>query len=235
MSQGYAGGRHNPRVMAAIVGGHAALLAAVMLIKMDLPIPFVDPPVFVKHIPLTPPPKEPPPPELSPRPQPRVDQQVDIPVPRVPIPTVPGPVFEAPTNDPPVFSEAPPGPITIPGPPLGPPVMPSVEPPAQPAPRAKPVALAPRGNPASWVTNDDYPSAALRSEEQGRTRFVVLADASGRPTACTVTGSSGSSALDTAACRLLMKRAKFKPGSDADGTATGGSWASSFVWKIPED
>ncbi len=234
MSQtGYTGGRRNPKVMVAIVGGHAAVLAAVMLIKMDLPIPFVPPAQIVRNIPLPPPPKDLPPPDPSPRPKPLVDQRVDLPIPPVPLP-LPGPDL-APPTDPKIFTLDPPGSKTVIAPPAPPMPTPPAPPPEPPALRAKPVALAPRGNPAGWVTNDDYPSAALRSEEQGRTRFVVVADASGRPTECTVTGSSGSSALDKAACRLLMKRARFKPGTDADGAAVGGSWASSFLWKIPED
>ncbi len=235
MSQtGYAAQRRRPGVLIAIVGGHAAVLAAVMLAKMEIPPKFVPPPQIVDHIPLPTPPKEPPPPEPSPRPEPRADQRVTQPVPLVPTP-VPGPIFEAPTIDPPIFDTSPPGPVTIPGPPTPPTIPLPVEPPAPPAPRAKPVKLSPRGDPASWVTNDDYPSAALRSEEQGRTIFVVTAGADGRPSDCRVTGSSGSSTLDNAACRLLMKRAKFKPGTDADGNAAGGTWSSSFRWQIPED
>ncbi len=233
MSQtGYAGSRRNPKVMVAIVGGHAAVLAAVMLIKMDLPIPFVPPAQIVANIPLPPPPKKLPPPDPSPHPKPLADQRVTVVIPQVPTP-LPGPVVERPTDDRVIFTADPPGEKTV----IAPPVPPTPPPPMPepPAPRAKPVALTPRGNPAGWVTKEDYPSAALTSEEQGRTRFVVVADASGRPTECTVTGSSGSSALDKAACRLLMKRARFKPGTDADGAAVGGSWASSFLWKIPED
>lgn len=231
--QGYAGGRHNPRVMIAIVGGHAAVLAAVMLIKMDLPIPFKDDPTVIITIPQDKPPPDvpPPPPEPSPRPQPRVDQRVDIPIPSVPVP-VPGPTL-APPTEPFVFTTAPPGNKTV----IAPPVPPMPDPPAPPPapPRVTPVALSPRGNPSTWVTNDDYPSSALTREEQGRTRFVVTADASGRPTDCTVTDSSGSSALDRAACRLLMQRARFRPGTNADGAAVGGSWSSSFRWQIPAD
>ena len=60
--QGYTGGRRSPAVLTAIVGGHAALLAALMLIKMEMPIPFKPDPIFVKHIPLVKPPEVPPPP-----------------------------------------------------------------------------------------------------------------------------------------------------------------------------
>lgn len=238
MSQtGYAAQRRRPGVMVAILGGHAAVLAAVMLIKMDLPIPFVDEPTVVITLPADkpPPPDVPPPPDPSPRPQPRVDQRVDMPPPVVPAP-VPGPDLAPPTAAPPNFSDAPPGPTIdlppAPPTPVSPPPAPIPDPPVQ---RAKPVALAPRGNPASWVTNDDYPAAALRGEEQGRTRFMLTVAADGRPSACTITGSSGSPTLDQAACRLLMKRAKFAPGKDADGQPTGGTWTKSFLWQIPED
>lgn len=231
---GYAARRRRPGVMIAIIGGHAAVLAAVMLTKMDMPIPYIDEPTVIIDLPKDkPPPDVPPPPDPSPQPQPRVDQRVDMPPPVVPVP-MPSSPFAPPTADPPDFRTAAPGPTII-APPAPPTALPPAPIPDPPAPRAKPVALSPRGNPSSWVTNDDYPSSALTTEEQGRTRFVIVADASGRATECTVTGSSGSSALDRAACKLLMQRARFKPGTDADGAPVGGSWASSFRWQIPED
>lgn len=237
MSQtGYVGSRRRPGVMVAIVGGHVAVLAAVMLTRMDMPIPFIDEPTVVVPIPLDqpPPPVPPPPADPTPAREPQAVSEITTVVPIVPRP-MPGPIIAPPPTLPPTDYIAPPGRETILAPPAPPIALPPAPIPDPPAPRAKPVALSPRGNPSSWVTNDDYPSSALTAEEQGRTRFVVLADASGRATECTVTGSSGSSALDRAACKLLMQRARFKPGTDADGAPVGGSWASSFRWQIPED
>lgn len=232
--QGYTGGRCHPAVLTAIVGGHAALLAALVLIKMEMPIPFKSDPIFVKHIPLVKPPEVPPPPaDPAPPREPQAMSQVTTVPPLVPTPQTPSLVSPVP-SEPIRIVLAPPGPetilpVVIPIPPL------PVPEPDPPAPRARPVALAPRGNPATWVTNDDYPSAALRNEERGRTRFALSVAPDGRPTACAITGSSGSATLDQAACRLLMKRARFAPGKDADGRATGGTWTKSFLWQIPQE
>lgn len=231
--QGYTGGRRSPAVLTAIVGGHAALLAALVLIKMDLPTKFDPGPMIVEHIPLPTPPEVQPPPEPTPVREPQSISQVTTVRPIVPTPT-PGPIVSPVPTEPIQFADGPPTEIVpivvpIPAPPIPEPV------PEPPAPRARPVALAPRGNPATWVTNDDYPSAALRNEEQGRTRFALSVAPDGRPTACAITGSSGSATLDQAACRLLMKRASFAPGKDADGRATGGTWTKSFLWQIPQE
>ena len=233
LMKGYHGRRHNPYVLGGIVAAHAAALFALALVKPEI---IKNPlgPIEVVDIPIDPPPPvEPPPPELNPKPaapQARSDMTVfkqDIVIP------APGPVVPlAPVPDINPFS----GPIgqdTVIAPPATVPLPPA--PPRADPPLAKPVAVKPRGNPGEWVTNDDYPDAALRAEEQGRTRFRIEVGANGRPTSCTVTASSGSASLDNAACRLLMRRARFVPGKDANGDPVGGAYANSFNWRIPED
>jgi TonB family protein len=93
----------------------------------------------------------------------------------------------------------------------------------------------PRGNPAYWVTGDDYPAAALRAEDQGRVAFQVTVSAHGVASDCIVTASSGSAMLDTAACRLIMRRGRFLPARDAEEKATQGSYSSVLAWVIPAD
>ena len=95
--------------------------------------------------------------------------------------------------------------------------------------------LIPRGSPQSWITNDDYPAGALREEKQGTTGFQLDVDASGRVTNCTVTVSSGSTDLDSTACSLLKRRARFTPAIDAKGLAVPSSWESRFRWELPKD
>lgn len=232
--QGYAGRRNNPWVLTGIVAAHVAALTVVALAKMDL----VGPPTFKRLITENiridqPPPPEPPPPvdrKVDER-KAQVESRIDVVKPRVDVPTT-GPVLPAPPSDYEVpVIPGPVGPETV-----EPAVVPKLDPPVviQPLVRAA-VKLKPRTNPASWVTNDDYPASALRAEEQGRTGFRLDIDASGRVTACDVTASSGSSTLDAATCRLLTRRAKFVSGTDAEGNAVGGSYANSFNWRIPED
>ncbi|RYD29917.1 MAG: energy transducer TonB, partial [Sphingomonadales bacterium] len=93
--------------------------------------------------------------------------------------------------------------------------------------------LTPRGSPQSWVTDDDYPAAALRAEQAGTVAFRLDVDASGRTTACTVTGTSGSALLDNTACSLLKRRARFNPAEDASGNKIPAAFNSRFTWKIP--
>jgi protein TonB len=166
----------------------------------------------------------PPPPEEVPPPPPP-----DTSVPPPPTNIVVPPALVA------VPSQAPPIP-TIPN--IPPP--PTIRPPAPPAPPAPPppprVAkkLTPRGNPQNWVTDADYPSAALRSGDQGVVGFRLDVDAGGRVTACTVTSSSGSSLLDTTACRLLQRRARFNAAEDANGNKIPASYPSRIRWTIPK-
>lgn len=101
------------------------------------------------------------------------------------------------------------------------------------APASQAIAARPRGNPAEWVTSDDYPAAALRDGQQGRTGFRLQIGSDGRVTDCAVTQSSGSADLDQTACRMLVRRAHFTPARDASGNPAASTYASNVVWKLP--
>jgi protein TonB len=105
-------------------------------------------------------------------------------------------------------------------------------PPLQPS---KAVDARPKGNPAEWVTTDDYPAAALRNSQQGRTSFRLDIGADGRPTGCSIVQSSGSSDLDQAACRTLMHRAHFNAARDAAGMPVPSTYANNVLWRLPRD
>lgn len=92
----------------------------------------------------------------------------------------------------------------------------------------------PASNPGTWVGRSDYPSTALRSEAEGVVGFRLDVDADGVPTACSVTRSSGNTALDETACSLVQSRGRFTPATDAKGKAIAGSWSSSVRWEIPD-
>lgn len=225
--QGYCGHQRNGPALMVIVAAHAAALGAIALAKMDLP----DRPIFkrleTRNIPI---------PKIEPDPikkveerriEPKVSQRVTVIDPIVVVDRD-TPIEARPTEERVVFDPLPPGPTTEP---VAQPELPHPEPPVL----AKATKLKPRGNPADWVTNDDYPAAALRAEEQGRTAFRLAVGSDGRPTGCIVTASSGSSSLDRAACTLVMRRARFTPGKDESGNAVGGSYANSFSWRIPDE
>jgi protein TonB len=129
-----------------------------------------------------------------------------------------------------------PPPMITPTAPTAPPAPPAPPPPPPPPPPPRQAAEAakPRGNPQGWVTDEDYPAAAMRSGESGTTGVRLAVGADGRVTDCNVTSSSGSSVLDQTACRLLMRRARFTPAKDTSGSAVAGSWSSRFTWRLPE-
>ena len=101
-------------------------------------------------------------------------------------------------------------------------------------PRFDPVSAAPRGNPGGWVTDNDYRSSWISRGYSGVASFTLAIDARGRVTGCTITSSTGYSALDEATCRLLESRARFDPAKDTSGNTVAGSYRSSIRWRIPE-
>ena len=152
--------------------------------------------------------EEPPPPEEVP-PPPETPKEV------APPPVVaPPPLVRTNVPPPPIFSvpAAPPPPITYTAPPA-----PPAPPPPPPAPPRVVQPVAARADVRGLFSQDDYPPSAMRNEEQGTVRARLSIDASGRVTNCSVTQSSGSSALDSTTCRILQRRARFTPARDNQG------------------
>lgn len=124
----------------------------------------------------------------------------------------------------------------VPAPPL--PFAPArieVAPPAPPSPPALSKASGVRaiGNRGAWITTDDYPAAALRAEDEGVVSLTVQVGSDGRVTGCSVTASSGSATLDSAACRLYQRRARFEPARDDGGNAVATSYNDRVRWQLP--
>ena len=109
----------------------------------------------------------------------------------------------------------------------GGPATPAVPDPAEPA-RA-------RANLASYVTDWDYPASALRAREEGTVRFRLEVGANGRVTGCTITGSSGSAALDLTTCRLMKSRGRFTPARDSNGSPAPDTVAGAVGWSLPAE
>ncbi len=202
--------RPSPASMAGVVAIHAAVGVAIVtgltvsgtLAPPDEFIPTYD----IKDAP-------PPPPEPTPEPtnnMPDVAQVTPpmvIPKPPLDLP-VPAPRFDSTEI---ILPPAPP--VPRPGPTLGldpvptPRVTPT-QPPVGPSVGAKP-----RNDPSAWISTDDYRSSWINREMTGTARFRLEIAANGRVTNCTITGSTGHSALDQATCQLLERRAKFQPGA----------------------
>ena len=174
--------------------------------------------------------EEPPPPEEEPPPPPPDQPTQPPPISAPPVlnrvqnqPTMqapPPPPIPAPFNPAP---PAPPAPIAAP-PPAPPP------PPPPPRQAARPPQLR-----SGTITDDDYPASAIRAEAQGTTGIRVSVDANGRPSGCTVTRSSGNSALDSTACQLAQRRFRFTPAQDEEGNNVAGSFSRSIVWRLPDE
>jgi protein TonB len=172
----------------------------------------------------------PPPPPPPPPPQP---VRTEVPPQHRSVVTLPPRIIDTPAP-PQIFDRGPvlvqPQPYTPPGPVE---IEPAPPPPPPPPPRKLEPARA-KANLASYVSNDDYPTSAQRNEEQGTTRFRLTVGANGRVTDCVVTGSSGSSALDTATCRIMKSRARFEPARDSDGKPTGDTVTNAIKWVLPD-
>lgn len=100
---------------------------------------------------------------------------------------------------------------------------------------AEPQSPKPMGNPGEWVTTRDYPSEALRNEQEGTVAFRIQVGKDGVPSGCEVTMSSGSALLDSATCDLIQSRARFSPAMDGQGRAVVGTYSNSVRWTIPDD
>ena len=159
----------------------------------------------------------------------------ELPPPPPPKDAPPPPIVAPP---PPInLSPAPPAIQTAPTAPPPPPlVVPTAAPPPPPppAPTHTPKPPQPRNAPGSWATPDDYPTKAMREDRAGTTRFSVTVDAEGKVSSCQVTGSSGHSDLDDATCKLVTRRARFKPATDGEGQPTSGSYSNAVRWQIPK-
>jgi TonB family protein len=91
----------------------------------------------------------------------------------------------------------------------------------------------PRTPMETWVNNDDYPAAAIRSHESGTTVYRLTVDPTGAVTECGIVASSGSQTLDQTTCALLQKRAKYYPALDAGGKPVTDVVVDRFEWLMP--
>lgn len=83
------------------------------------------------------------------------------------------------------------------------------------------------------VLQSYYPTRALAAREQGPVGFRVTIDASGQPTACQVTQSSGYPLLDKETCDLITLRAVFKRPEGISGSQLS-THEGVVNWKLPD-
>lgn len=87
---------------------------------------------------------------------------------------------------------------------------------------------------SALISADDYPDAARRANEEGRTVVEYEIDAAGRvvPGSCRVTSSSGHVRLDQKTCTIIETRYRFKPAL-RNGVPVKSSHGQTITWKIP--
>lgn len=163
---------------------------------------------------------EPPPPPEKPPPPPPKDN-----TPPPPIIAPPAIVRMAPIQSPVIVSPImPQAPVITPPPRPNPPPVPHVSQTAK-----------ARGDLHSLFSTDDYPASSLRNNEQGTTAVRITVGTDGRVADCQVTQSSGSSALDSATCSIIRRRAKYTPAKNDDGSAAMGSDSVRIKWVVPAE
>lgn len=89
----------------------------------------------------------------------------------------------------------------------------------------------PADGPAKWVSIHDYPMDALRSGKSGLVTLLYQVGVNGSVDECRVIETSGVSSLETASCRAIEKRAKYKPAQDRDGKPMV-SWEIRRIWWV---
>lgn len=183
--------KRHPRALVLIVAGHAALLAAVMTARMNLPAPFEPTRTDVTLIPLPPePPRDQP--QRREKPRDSVMDQVPsvLPLPRPGLPqldTAPMPLPD-------------PGPVIDPGPPID--TRPTV-----------PVRTGPRFITPEWQVKPAYPQQKLRLEEEAALRLRLSIDERGRVTAVEPVGRADAVFL-SAARRHLIAHWRYRPATE---------------------
>jgi protein TonB len=102
-------------------------------------------------------------------------------------------------------------------------------------PKSAPAAPVARGRSEDWVSGDDYPPSSLRAGEEGTTQVKFTVNAQGRVENCTVTSSSGFSALDRGTCSSLTRRGRYSPAVGANGTPVATERTYSYTWSLPKE
>jgi len=212
--------------IAAVVGVHVGLGALLVYGLATGGITQPDkPPLVGTQIDLPPPP---PPPEPVDQPQPKVPQSSREVV-------VLDPPIDISSNPPTVDTTdrilPPSDPVTKP---TSDPLPKATPPSPPPAATFDPVPPRPSNSRNGWVTQGDYRSSWISRGYTGQVGYRLTIGASGRVEACSVTQSSGVSALDQATCQLVTKRARFNPAKNDQGRAISGSYTGAVLWQLPD-
>lgn len=214
-TSGFGARKRHPSALVLIVGGHAALIAAVMAAKMELPEQLFDRrPIIVDSIPIPPDPEPIPKPDPKPKAEP-ANSVAFTPPTQVPIPTFTDPPISTTSVETPVSGpvagtgELPRPPIFVPTPPV----------------RIAAVFSTPRG-----LIEPPYPPDKQRLEEEAVLRLKLTINERGRVTAVEPVGRVDRSFFE-AARRHLIANWRYKPATE-DGKAVPWSTTISLTFRI---
>jgi len=91
-----------------------------------------------------------------------------------------------------------------------------------------------RARGARWISGgispQDYPPRAFDAGIGGTVHLRFVVGANGRVTDCAVTRSSGSAELDSTTCRLLKRRMRYRPASNAQGRPIASTIVGQHEW-----
>jgi TonB family protein len=82
------------------------------------------------------------------------------------------------------------------------------------------------------IFKDDYPLAALNKGEEGPVLAELLVTPTGTVDNCRIVVSSNSELLDAATCRVIQKRARFRPATGSDNRPMYGIYRQVITWSI---
>jgi TonB family protein len=89
-------------------------------------------------------------------------------------------------------------------------------------------------NISAWMQriSEDYPRRAAQEEWQGIVSVQLNISVDGRVAKCTVTGSSGYTVLDEAACLGFERYGRFYPANDEYGKPVEGSYSTKLTYGL---
>ena len=91
----------------------------------------------------------------------------------------------------------------------------------------------PVGDPANWITGDDYPAASMNNKESGTTMILWHIGIDGLAFDCRVVKSSGYPLLDQAACNAILRNARYAPALDINRKPVPAFSTRNVVWRTP--
>jgi hypothetical protein len=91
-------------------------------------------------------------------------------------------------------------------------------------------AVRPRPVGGNWLEGAKYPAGVSQTIRLRPIAYVLSVGTDGKPSACSIAESSGSTELDKATCDRLLARARFAPARNAKGDPVTDSFRSRVNW-----